>query len=71
MTFEYKIISGAGEDPADEQTLNELGAEGWELVSVQLFNYESESEEEEEDEEDEDFEPYVETVATYYLKRAK
>ena len=70
MAFEYKIISGAGEDPADEQTLNELGAEGWELVSVQLFNYESESEEEV-DEDDEDFEPYVETVATYYLKRAK
>ena len=70
MAFEYKIINGAGEDPADEQTLNELGAEGWELVSVQLFNYEAETEEEA-DEEDEDYEPYVETVATYYLKRQK
>ena len=69
MAFEYKIINGSGEDPADEQTLNELGAEGWDLVSVQLFSYESESEEEET--EDEFEESFVETVVTYYLKRQK
>jgi hypothetical protein len=63
MTFEYKIINGAGDDEEDQKTLNELGAEGWELVNVQLFaeeNFDEESEEE-----------YVETVVTYYLKRQK
>ena len=67
MKFEYKIVSGSGDDPTDEETLNELGGEGWDLVSVQLFSYESESE----DEEDEEFEGAIETVVTYYLKRQK
>jgi hypothetical protein len=63
MTFEYKIINGAGDDEEDQKTLNELGAEGWELVNVQLFAEESFDEESEEE--------YVETVVTYYLKRQK
>lgn len=63
MTFEYKIINGAGDDEEDQTTLNELGAEGWELVNVQLFAEESFDEESEEE--------FVETVVTYYLKRQK
>ncbi|MGC4046593.1 MAG: DUF4177 domain-containing protein [Armatimonas sp.] len=63
MTFEYKIINGAGDDEEDQNSLNELGAEGWELVSVQLFAEESFDEDSEEE--------YVETVVTYYLKRQK
>jgi len=63
MTFEYKIINGACADEEDQTTLNELGAEGWELVNVQLFAEESFDEESEEE--------FVETVVTYYLKRQK
>jgi hypothetical protein len=61
MTFEYKIINGAGDDEEDQKTLNELGADGWELVNVQLFAEESFDEESEEE--------FVETVVTYYLKK--
>jgi hypothetical protein len=63
MAFEYRIINGAGDDEEDQKTLNELGSEGWELVSVQLFAEESFDEESEEE--------FVETVVTYYLKRQK
>jgi hypothetical protein len=61
MTFEYKIINGVGDDEEDQKTLNELGADGWELVNVQLFAEESFDEESEEE--------FVETVVTYYLKK--
>ena len=63
MTFEYKIINGAGDDEEDTKSLNELGVDGWELISVQLFAEESFDEESEEE--------FVETVVTYYLKRQK
>ncbi len=61
MTFEYKIINGVGDDEEDQKTLNELGADGWELINVQLFAEESFDEESEEE--------FVETVVTYYLKK--
>ena len=66
MAWEYKIITSA-EDTDDETMLNELGAEGWELISVQI----SEVTYAEENSENEEGDEYVEEVATYYLKRAK
>jgi len=47
--------------------LNELGGEGWELVSVQI----SEVTYVEENGESEEGDEFVEEVATYYMKRQK
>ena len=33
-TFQYKIIVSADDDDTDEQTLNDLGTQGWELVNA-------------------------------------
>lgn len=66
MAWEYKIVTSA-EDTDDETMLNELGSEGWELISVQI----SEVTYVEENGEDEEGDEYVEEVATYYLKRQK
>ena len=69
-TWEYKIVTTTPEsEDDDEQVLNELGAEGWELVSVHVSEVTYiEADEESEDGEGEE---YVEEVATYYLKREK
>jgi hypothetical protein len=68
MAWEYKIVTSSGEDEDDEDILNELGAEGWELVtalqSEVFFEVESEDGEEEGEE-------TAEIVVTYYLKRGK
>ncbi|WP_395088038.1 hypothetical protein [Armatimonas sp.] len=66
MAWEYKIITSA-EDTDDETMLNELGADNWELLSVQI----SEVTYAEENSENEEGDEYVEEVATYYLKRQK
>ncbi len=72
-TFEYRIVTSTDSDEDDETILNELGAEGWELVSVHVseVTYVEESEEGEDDEESEGGEEYVEEVVTYYLKRER
>ena len=67
MAWEYKIITSA-EDTDDETMLNELGAEGWELISVQISEVTYVEENGDEEAEDNEF---VEEVATYYLKRQK
>ena len=59
--FEYRVIVSADDDDTDESALNELGAEGWELVSAIADVRASEEEEEEED----DNIP----VTVFYLKR--
>ena len=66
MAWEYKIVTSSDETD-DETLLNELGAEGWELISVQVseVSYVEESGDEEESDE------YVEEVVTYYLKKQK
>lgn len=67
MTFEYKIVTSSdAEDGDDEAMLNELGEEGWELISV-LASEVTYVDEESDDEAEE----YAEEVVTYYLKRAK
>nr|CAA9281653.1 hypothetical protein AVDCRST_MAG63-3651 [uncultured Armatimonadetes bacterium] len=67
--FEYRIVTSADSEDDDETMLNDLGGEGWELVSVHV----SEVTYVETDGEDEDAEgdEYVEEVVTYYLKREK
>jgi hypothetical protein len=32
--FEYKIVVSDSDDETDEETLNALGADGWELVNA-------------------------------------
>lgn len=58
--FEYRVIVSADDDDTDEEALNQLGAEGWELISAIADVRASE-----EEEEDEDNIP----VTVFYLKR--
>ena len=60
--FEYRVIVSADDDETDETALNELGADGWELVSAIA---DVRASEEETGDEDEDNIP----VTVFYLKR--
>ena len=60
--FEYKIVVSADDDDTDEHTLNELGAQGWELVNA-LADVRANDEVEEDDEESNI------PVTVFYLKR--
>jgi hypothetical protein len=60
--FEYKIVVSADDDDTDEQTLNDLGAQGWDLVNA-LADVRANDEVDEED--DESNIP----VTVFYLKR--
>jgi predicted metal-dependent RNase len=68
--WEYKIVTSTDSDEDDETMLNELGEDGWELVSVHVseVTYVDASEESDDEEEGEE---YVEEVVSYYLKRGK
>ena len=69
--FEYKIVTSTDSDEDDETMLNDLGEDGYELVSVHVSEV-TYVEGGDEDEEDEGSgEEYVEEVVTYYLKREK
>lgn len=63
-TFEYKIIVSADDDDTDEQTLNDLGGQGWELVSA-IADVRANEEEGDEIEDEEGNIP----VTVFYLKR--
>ena len=67
MAWEYRIVTSSGEDEDDEAILNELGAEGWELVTALQSEVFFEEENDGDDEEGE----YSDIVVTYYLKRQK
>ena len=74
--FEYKIVTSTDSDEDDETMLNDLGADGYELVSVHVseVTYVEGGESEDPDAEDADAEggeEYVEEVVTYYFKREK
>lgn len=71
--FEYKIVTSTDSDEDDETMLNELGGEGWELVSVHVseVTYVETSEEGGTEEDAEGGEEYVEEVVTYYMKRPR
>lgn len=62
--FEYKIIVSADDDDTDEQTLNDLGGQGWELVSA-IADVRANEEEAEDLEDEEGNIP----VTVFYLKR--
>jgi hypothetical protein len=59
-TFEYRIIVSGDDDDTDEQTLNDLGGQGWELVSA-IADVRADEESETEDENI--------PVTVFYLKR--
>ena len=61
-TFEYKILVSDDDDDTDEETLNNLGGQGWELVNAVA---DVRANEESEDEEDNV------PVTVFYLKRRK
>jgi hypothetical protein len=61
--YEYKIVVSADDDDTDEQTLNDLGAQGWELVNA-LADVRANDEVDEEDEDSNI------PVTVFYLKRA-
>ncbi len=68
--FEYKIVTSTDSDQDDETMLNDLGDEGYELVSVHVSEVTYvESEDEDGEDDEEGGEEYVEEVVTYYLKR--
>ncbi|HEY3332123.1 MAG TPA: hypothetical protein VGK19_18995 [Capsulimonadaceae bacterium] len=60
--YEYRVIVSADDDDTDEQALNELGGEGWELVSA-IADVRA-GEEEAADDEDDNI-----PVTVFYLKR--
>ena len=66
-TFEYRIVTTTDSEDDDETMLNDLGSEGWELVSVHVSEVTYVEAEDESD--DGEGDEYVEEVATYYLKR--
>ena len=59
-TFEYRIIVSGDDDDTDEQTLNDLGGQGWQLVSA-IADVRADEESEAEDENI--------PVTVFYLKR--
>ncbi len=62
-TFQYKIIVSADDDDADEQSLNDLGVQGWELVNA-IADVRA-NEDAADDDEDNNI-----PVTVFYLKRA-
>jgi hypothetical protein len=62
--FEYKILVSDDDDETDQDTLNELGGEGWELVNAVA---DVRANEESQNDEEEDNVP----VTVFYLKRRK
>ena len=72
-TFEYKILTSTDSDEDDETMLNDLGAEGYELVSVHVseVTYVEGGDEDGDMDEDEEGEEFTEEVVTYYFKREK
>jgi hypothetical protein len=63
--FEYKIIVSDSDDETDEETLNGMGAEGWELVNAVA---DVRANEEADDSMDEDQNV---PVTVFYFKRRK
>lgn len=62
--YEYKILVSDADDETDEETLNNLGGQGWELVNAVA---DVRANEEGEGDEDEDNVP----VTVFYMKRRK
>ena len=62
--YEYKILVSDADDETDEETLNNLGGQGWELVNA-VADVRANEEGEGDDEEDNV------PVTVFYLKRRK
>jgi len=61
--FDYKIVVSDQDDETDEETLNSLGAQGWELVNAVA---DVRANDEAEDDDDQNV-----PVTVFYLKRRK
>jgi hypothetical protein len=64
-TYEYKIVVSDSDDETDEETLNGLGAEGWELVNA-VADVRANEDADENLDEDQNV-----PVTVFYFKRAK
>jgi hypothetical protein len=62
--YEYKILVSDADDETDEETLNTMGGEGWELVNA-VADVRANEESDSGDEEDNV------PVTVFYLKRRK
>ena len=63
--FEYKILVSDADDETDEETLNGLGVQGWELVNA-VADVRANDDAEDDSEEDQNV-----PVTVFYLKRRK
>ena len=61
--FEYKIVVSDQDDETDEETLNSLGAQGWELVNA-VADVRANDEAEDDDDQ-------TVPVTVFYFKRRK
>ena len=64
--FEYKILVSDADDESDEETLNGLGEQGWELINAVADVRAGEEESGADDEEDTNV-----PVTVFYFKRLK
>ena len=65
--YEYKILVSDSDDETDEETLNALGAQGWELINAVADVRANEDADEGEDGGDDQNVP----VTVFYFKRRK
>ena len=63
--YEYKILVSDSDDETDEETLNGLGAQGWELISA-VADVRANEESDDEGDEDQNV-----PVTVFYFKRHK
>jgi hypothetical protein len=63
-TFEYKVIVSDADDETDQDTLNDLGGQGWELINAVA---DVRANEDADSDGDDDNVP----VTVFYLKRRK
>lgn len=63
--FEYKILVSDSDDETDEETLNALGGEGWELVNA-VADVRASDDADEDSEEDQNV-----PVTVFYFKRPR
>ncbi len=64
--YEYKILVSDSDDETDEETLNGLGAQGWELISAVADVRANEEADDDESGEDQNV-----PVTVFYFKRRK
>jgi hypothetical protein len=67
--FEYRVVTSTELEEDEETMLNQMGADGYELVSVTVSQVTYVEADEDSEDEDEEGEEYTEDVVSYYFKR--